>query len=226
MPLAQIYKGRHRSVFYFGGLLKVRGAVGVSVEANFDAVCCLDVVDSNSRSCAFLCVGCFLLFAFEDILSPPAATHKHTFRAGVGNKIQQPKWSEPKEYPLRSTAFCIHLAFGVSTRGAAVRQQLEPLPFFFVRFQVSHFLQQALTRQHYGECDGMRDILLCVCADLKVAEVNRNAAGLWVTAVSEHLPKSPAHLWVTRHEQVTAVINICIPTFALLVSLQTSSWRM
>lgn len=31
---------------------------------------------------------------------------------------------------------------------------------FFVEFQVSHLLQQALTRQHYGERDGMRDILL------------------------------------------------------------------
>lgn len=41
MPLAQISKGRHRSVFYFGGLLKARGAAGVSVEANFDAVAAL-----------------------------------------------------------------------------------------------------------------------------------------------------------------------------------------
>lgn len=219
MPLAQIYKGRHRSVFYFGGLLKAWGAAGVSVEANFDAVCCLDVVDSNSRSRASLCVGCFLLFAFEDILSPPAATHKHTFRAGVGNKIQQLKWSEPKEYPLRSTAFCIHLAFGVSTRGAAVRQQSEPLPFFLTP-PPAGFDSAALWRMWWDAGHPP------VCADLKVAEVNRNAAGLWVSAVSEHLPKSPAHPRMTRHEQVTAVINICIPTFALLVSLQTSSLRM
>lgn len=68
----------------------MRVAVGVLVEANFEAVCCTDV-DSNSRYFALLYFGCFVLFAFEDTLSPPAVTHKHIFRAGVSNKTQQEK---------------------------------------------------------------------------------------------------------------------------------------
>lgn len=79
-------------------------AVGV-VEANFDAVCCIDVLDSNSRSLASFYFGCFLLFAFEDVLNPPAATLKHIFRAGVSNKIQQQKSSESKETPTAAQRF-------------------------------------------------------------------------------------------------------------------------
>lgn len=80
-------------------------AVGVLAEAKFKSVCCVDGVDSNSRSLASLCFGCFLLFAFEDILSPPAVTHKHVFRPGVSNKIQQQKSSESKESPTAAQRF-------------------------------------------------------------------------------------------------------------------------
>lgn len=51
-------------------------AFGVLVEANLDSVC-TDVPASNSRSLASL-FGCVLLFAFEDIRSPPAVTHTQT----------------------------------------------------------------------------------------------------------------------------------------------------
>lgn len=223
MPLAQIYKGRHRSVFYFGGLLKARGAVGVSVEANFDAVCCLDVVDSNSRSCAFLCVGCFLLFAFEDILSPPAATHKHTFRAGVGNKIQQPKWAQRIPPPQHSV---LHSSGLWSLDQRCSCQTAVGASALFLSGSKSHTSSSRLWLGSIMENVMGCGTSSCVCADLKVAEVNRNAEGLWASAVSEHLPKSPAHLWMTRHEQVTAVINIRIPMFALLASLRTSTWRV
>lgn len=68
----------------------MRVAVGVSFEANSDAVCWLLILIQDRLLLSALAV--FLLFAFEAILSPPpAVTHKHTFRAGVSNKIQQQK---------------------------------------------------------------------------------------------------------------------------------------
>lgn len=83
----------------------LKRGVGSLAETKFKAVCCIDGVDSNSRSLASLYFGCFLLFAFEDILSPPAVTHKHIFRAGVSNKIQQQKSSESKESPTAAQRF-------------------------------------------------------------------------------------------------------------------------
>lgn len=236
MSLAQIYKGIHRNVWNEEYL---KCAVGV-VEANFDAVCCIDVLDSNSRSLASLYFGCFLLFAFEDILNPPCCRTQTHFQGWSQQQNSTTKVKRVQRNSHCSTAFCIHPAFGVSTRGAAVGQQSEPLPFLSGSrsSQVSHLHLQALTQQHYGECEGIRDPF-CDCTSLKVVQVNRNAAGLagWLQSLEDDTWKTCQslqciHSWpdMTRDGMVmsgvTAVINISILSFTLLVSLQTSTCQM
>lgn len=230
MFLAQIYKGIHRNVFYFGGIFKV----WVLVEANFDAVCCIDVADSNSRSLASLSFGCFLLFPFEGILSPPAVTHKYIFRAGVSNKIQQQKSSKFKETPTTAQCFAFIRPLESQPEVQLSDSSQEPLPFLSGSrsSQVSHLHQQALTQQHYGECDGIRDLLEKVVSSLKVFQVNRNAAGLaglvqslednaWKTCQSLQCIHSQSDM--TRDGMVmsgiTMVINIGLLSFTFLVPL-------
>lgn len=200
---AQIYKGIHRNVFYFGGIFKVWVAVGVLAEGHFDAVCCIDVVDSNSRSLASLYFGCFLLSAFEDILSPLAVTHKYIFRSGVSNKIQP---SESKETPPPAAQPFAFILPSESQPEVQLSDSSQSLCLFLLcsrSSQVSHLHQQALTQQCYGECDGILD-LFCDCTSLKVAQVKRNAAGLlvWVQSLEDNALETCQISSASTHDQI------------------------
>lgn len=162
MPLAQISKGRHRSVFYFGGLLKARGAAGVLVEANFDAVAALmlliliqDLVLLSALAVSY----CLPLRTF----SAPLLPHTNTL-SGLesATKFNNRSEASPKNTPSAAQRFAFIWPLE-SRPEVQLSDSSRSLCLFFVGFQVSHLLQQASTRQHYGECDGMRDILLCVC---------------------------------------------------------------
>lgn len=166
--------------------------VGVLAEAKIKSVCCVDGVDSNSRSLASLCFGCFLLFAFEDILSPPCCHTQTHFQGWSQQQNSTTKVKRVQRKPHRSTAFCIHPAFGASSRGAAVGQQSGPLPLLSTSrsSQVSHLQQQQVCLSSSVRGSGTSSATVPAW---KVVEVNGNAAGL-----------GERSLWRTPHENPTS----------------------
>lgn len=107
--------------------------------------------------------------------APPAVTRKHTFGGWSRQQNSTTDVKPAKRNPQVQHSVC-HSS-GLWSLDQRCSRQTEVGASALCRVpaaQVSHLLRQASTRQFYGECGTSS----WVCTSLKVAQVNRNAAGL------------------------------------------------
>lgn len=187
MSLAQTYKGIDRNVFYFGGTFKVCSwECWLKLNLNQSVALMVLILNPDLLLLSALAVSyCLPLRTF----SAPHRCHTQTrFQGWSQQQNSTTKVKRVQRKPHRSTTFCIHPAFGASSRGAAVGQQSGPLPLLSTSrsSQVSHLQQQQVWLSSSVRGSGTSSATVPAW---KVVEVNGNASG-----------QGERSLWRTPHE--------------------------
>lgn len=177
-------------------------AVGVLAEAIFKSVCCVDGVDSNSRSPASLCLAVSYCLPLRTFSAPPLS-HTNTF-SGLksATKFNNKSQASPKKAPPQHSLLHSSGLWSLKQRcscGTAVRASASSIHFP----QLTSLTPPAAAGLTQQQREGIHH-LVCDCASLKVVEVNGLAAGL-----------GERSLWRTPHEN---------PAFSASTHDQTPRW--
>lgn len=229
MSLAQTYKGIDRNVFYFGGTFKVCSwECWLKLNLNQSVALMVLILIPDLLLLSALAVSyCLPLRTF----SAPPLSHTNTF-SGLesATKFNNKSQASPKKAPPQHNVLHSSGLWSLKQRcscGTAVRASASSIHFP----QLTSLTPPAAAGLTQQQREGIR-YLVCDCASLKSGWGERKCSRPGWAQPLEDAAWKPClhciHSWpdTTVMSGVTAVINIGILSFPLLVSSQTSTWKM